>query len=1808
MKAGDDLYLDWRPLYRELKSLVLPADTQSVVTTAGSHSKTSLRTLVKICAFAQLYFDPSEVPEMLEEFLPYFTTSSTETAFAVIGLLNILLPTSPAPIESKWQPQHFLPSFFHLWSLMSRSKAADLHMLDVMSRIARDCLVCEHIKFSAFGMFTEEQASNIFTASLRMLEIPVSQVTSAYSPIVDLYQGTSSILDRDQRKQPVAYHVARWIIMSLSPESATASNSILTKLEGLIQAIETFYHPSNSGHWTRNLSQLVFYLSDFFVMRWNRERSAEMAVPEGRRLTDAVKRRFVLCVREVTFLGIFAKSGTAMTYSLSSLQSLAYLEPKLILPGALQRIYPAMRGLVEVHRTTSSLRALHELTRVMTKTKGFRCHVTSLLGLALPGIDANDLTKTQHTLMFMQGLFYEIPMVDLTESAPGSDEPKLDGMLAAEWVTNQIERLEVEGVDIEIDYDNEMSDQEEINIVRSSTAEFRTFLTSFLDSVFSLLRNLPDAARLKTGSPEENIANALPAAFTPMVSSISADLYDLVLDKVVDFVSRNTVYQARDAIAFICSSLCKVDSKKALGVLVPILVRNIRSEIDDNGAGLSRTTGSEVLPKDKALIYNISLLSMSLVHAGSALMQHAEELTSIASYMQEKCKGIAATHASNLVHHMLLTLTMTYTVDHSLFDESDIASGITPAHWANRPDPHRLNIKWHYADEQEIKFAVKFFRSFAERETKRLKELISDNSPVKRDGSGKQWSDEVSRSLVLLKLLISGTAPLFDSRHDVGVVSETIPAVNGSVVDGDQTMGDDDDDDNPTDADLGATEDEDVKPTFQFPTGYPLVAGDPNYVDVHEVRTSIGETLHDVHQFLTTKQQDDVTAFNALYSTVKCWFVDVGFERSAHVLDRVVRLLAADITPFKFSGLRKEYPRPLLVRRAYVYHLQRLRHNASPRHKTQLDVELLRDLVQSSVSTYTEIRRTAQTAIESTMKVLIGARPVILPPLLDHFEKSVMESDFPRIKGSMYTLLFGSLAKPLGRDWRYTPSLLRTYVNVMDVDKLSIQKIASAAAIQTMDMTRQGSRTVILDQKIVESIASSTDAEQEKERALIDKRHRVIQKRYKFIRKERSKLSDELAEVASKSHWKKESRTATLVIGLSLRFEDITSEAMIDLVVKRSVDPHPSLRAVYLSALIGLFTYIDMRALSDHKYENLLMDKQKVPSFVKTVPDRDDPKWTEKYLSQFATAEAESYIDLDYPGWLAWGTTIPAFKSSEQTILEYDDVEQAVRSRVGKMLDRKWFSTLFDYMKQEPRDTNSDRFRLTTVIGLTFAFNFVFTGQTPTTFEDLKELITNIFGGGTDKHQHRATAEILAALVDTVITLDVSIRSEVWSFAFPIIRGVFEEGMTPENSSYWTAFLDVVLQNKDPRRSWPLVEWLSEFRLDMTTNAAFKESSKITLLEHSILGIGWHFRLDKPIIADFLEHLDHPYKGVREVMGQTLSYIYRIQYHESHKDVPSFVEKEKAVSSIGSRPYQPTPEFDDTIHTTFSRIEKWRQERPPGQQTASSYTSGSKTLISWLENTLQSFECTQLTPYFHDTFLESLLHMMDVKEDPELQAHAYSVFRHLGNIPYRSGEEAPFVDACIRIGRNATSWHQRLRIMINMQAIYFRHLFLMPQHRQRALFTAITEMLEDIQLEVRVGAGATLSGMIRCSPVALRNEIISDLTSTFTTMLKKHPLPRGKRAPGSTTSPEQTKLTITRHAAVVGLGALVQAFPYTSPPPKWIPGVLTTLATRAASDPGVVGKSAKGLVSDFKKTRQDTWHIDVKVRWQFYLGDMNMQG
>lgn len=1720
---------------------------------------------------------------MLEEFLPFFSINELSNAFIVVGVLNALLPSNPAPVtEPQSQPSDIFPTLFHLWSIINRSKAFDTFFIDLFSRLARDHMSCSYVSFKGHGIFTKDQSDLIFTAILRLTQIPVGQANSPYTPL-DYLSGAGVYVEKDKKKYPVAYMIARLIVSSMSPACTKDDNSIMSSLEGFMESIDTFFHPSNQGSWTSMLGQLTYYLTEAFVSRWNREQTGELDLPQERKINPELKKRFVLSLKEVTFMGLFSKSSRASHYYYSALQGLAYLEPDLVLPGALQRFYPSLQGLVEVHRTTSSLNGLQMISNVMSKLKGYRCHITALMALALPGIDANDLNKTQYTLNFIQSVAYSIPLVSLSKEGSHIH----DTTLAMQWVQGEMDRMEREGQNVTFDYNNELSDEDEANILRSSTTGFGEFILTLLGKVFTLLENLPDANQVRGGTPEDNVINALPAALSPLFASMSPELFDMTLEKIASFVSSHVVHQARDAMAWILNALCKVNPEKTLKVVIPMLVISIRNEIDFNNAASDRSSGTDYLPRDRALVWYVSMLAMAVVHVGSEVLKYKEELLGIAGYMQEKCRGLPTILVSNYIHHLLLNLTHTYPIDHALFEPEIIQRGLDVDDWGKTTAPADLSIRWHQPSPEEIEFAVELFASQTESAKKQLELLMSDNPPVSRKGKNKEWSDEVSRLMQQIRLVTSGMATMFDPERAAGLVDgNTEEDHDVAREDSDEMMIDED----PL---AEVAEDEELRPQFRYKAGYALKSSDPAYGRIHDLREELGYLLAKTHAFLSENQEDDVNSFTALYAAYRTWITDVGIERSAHPLERHVRLYKADIAAFKIKGLRKAYPRPLLIKRAEAYQLLRRKHNASSRQKSDLDKQLLLDLAESSLSLYADVRRVAQSAQDSSLKCLIGSKPLVIPVILEKLRTAIEANDHDRIKGGMYTLLFTSLLRTLLKDWRFAPEAMRLYIETAGIDKPSIQNLGSSALYTLIDFGKPFERMIIVDDDVVDTIKPAGDVQ-----SAIDSRNQFILQRRNKVESSKAQLGLELTKRAKGAHWKIATRCAIFATNLCLRFHTLAPAEFIDLVAYGTIDPHPGLRGYYQNAFTSVFTAVDMRASYDHDYRNYLLEKEvNNRNRVSVTVEKGDAKFTDNFLEAFKQPEDAAYmVDSDHPGWLVWGKKFTGFRAKPLPFESYDKVENDLREQMGKILTRDWLRQCFEYLKQEPRDASTDRFRMSNVYLLMHVFDLMHYGKTSVTLNDVKELTEEVYGDGNDKHQHRATSEILGALLAGSSDDPPQIRNPVWEYAAPMVLKIFAEYLTPENLQYWLTCLHLVLDSKDPRRSHEIMDALKSFRLDITSNAAFKESSKVQLLEFIVADAGWHFRHEQPILEDFLAHIDHPYKAVREAMGRVISVIYKTRYHESFENVSKLLEENKAASSIGIRPYQPTQDFAATIKDVFDRLEKWRHERIPGQQTPCSYTSGSKTVLMWLDCTLSSHECIQMVPFFPTPFMEELLHMMDVKEDPELMRLAYHVYRHLPNIPFRDGEDADFIDALIRIGKTAASWHQRLRALVNMQVIYFRRIFLTRSAQREALFTAVSDMLADPQLEVRSCASTTLAGMIRCSPRRIRDSMITHLQARFEEELARNPMPKRRRQLAGTDTPVDVHKQITRrHAAVLGLGALIEAFPYATPPPVWMPEVLATLARKAAADPGVVGKATKAILSEFKKTRQDSWTVDQKV-------------
>ena len=137
-------------------------------------------------------------------------------------------------------------------------------------------------------------------------------------------------------------------------------------------------------------------------------------------------------------------------------------------------------------------------------------------------------------------------------------------------------------------------------------------------------------------------------------------------------------------------------------------------------------------------------------------------------------------------------------------------------------------------------------------------------------------------------------------------------------------------------------------------------------------------------------------------------------------------------------------------------------------------------------------------------------------------------------------------------------------------------------------------------------------------------------------------------------------------------------------------------------------------------------------------------------------------------------------------------------------------------------------------------------------------------------------------------------------------------------------------------------------------------------------------------------------------------------------------------------------------------------------------------------------------------------------------------------------------------------------------------------------------------LEIREAEAVTFSGLVHMSPPTKIEAIVDAYKKQYSNDLDKIRKKYAKIGFKNISTAD----TITLHGATLGLGALVHAFSFMSPPPIWIPEILAILSNKASGIPGIVGRTAKETLGKFKKTRQDSWHVDREVFNESQMQDL----
>ena len=137
-------------------------------------------------------------------------------------------------------------------------------------------------------------------------------------------------------------------------------------------------------------------------------------------------------------------------------------------------------------------------------------------------------------------------------------------------------------------------------------------------------------------------------------------------------------------------------------------------------------------------------------------------------------------------------------------------------------------------------------------------------------------------------------------------------------------------------------------------------------------------------------------------------------------------------------------------------------------------------------------------------------------------------------------------------------------------------------------------------------------------------------------------------------------------------------------------------------------------------------------------------------------------------------------------------------------------------------------------------------------------------------------------------------------------------------------------------------------KVDPTSDAAFAEARKLILAHILINSLGWRANpLVDPLLSEYMEHIDHPYKQVREVLGDNISSILQRQWTPSYPDIKTLLRlnSESERGGVGNVPIQMDDRVAPHIEKLLVKLDKWQAEAKAATEVENTktYTNASKT-------------------------------------------------------------------------------------------------------------------------------------------------------------------------------------------------------------------------------------------------------------------------
>lgn len=1865
--------LPWEPIYNEVSVHIPLADSLQ-----ESFEKKELSQMLKLAERASNFFDPECLPIIFERLGSQFSIPNA----AVILWSMRLLPQSfvsdyGSGNRDSQDIRHYILPLIYMWKKLSKSAGVDTHLTSALGRLAMCYLTYlnDHHddleKFGKFGVFSENEFVFIINTLSNSLSISHQKFASMKTKF---FHGFASAL-----------------IFSLNGLRGLEPGGILYHIENLINAIESFVHPSNSGEWSKPISKLILSIVYQFVKRFNMEREKDgdlSHLPHSVKLSDELVKEFVKKLLQIVRIGLQSKRTSVMEQYLVALEFLGHLDPQQTLGCLVPDIYESLDGVISTHRVITALRCLEQLHRYFANTPVYRVHLARILSLLLPGIDLNDLTKTTHALNILAAVGNYIPLTDLTN---GEGDPGL----ALEFTNTHLEFLEQKKTNEancgEFEYDPEL----EVEAVKSSSASFKFLMKSLANRIFTLLENIPDPS--KSNGVEKDLSQSLPTLIQMMLESMSDDIFATFRSEFETFIFENVIEPLADEVGEIIGGIIKRDPayfKK----LAPLLISRIKEEVLENGAGAARS-GSEIIPQDQALFWFISILNESVGNAGEYIVEMGNSLTKLSLFLMDNVKGRVAVSTVHLLNQMLQGST------EIRLKESRLISPLYLQHlkidekcWGGfqfdeyRFSKENLTFEWFVPTHKEVEFAVQTFKTHI---TLALSNILKTMKQVVRQKLERKnkldLSDELRPSFLYLGFGLSGISYLLDpsfeddipklSDHQSEPITNRLRLLNQiremklkkflvkEAVENDSVhenleqivkdieLPDDSMDIDKNDHTGEYVEEMEVdtsasgsKESLDTDTGHrpdlhalrtsdspsenssafqsPQLAGidvvnpavtfrerklytsryffgddietrksNSLYLEVHRLRHLVGKSLHYICKFMLTHLADDTKLFKHLILALNVWFNDVGKERNLdHCHSRIP--YAFDNEHQHINRVRKPFSRITFGSRVESYHLFRTSLHAASRTMSELDRLLIQDVTKLSCSAYSAIANPAHSTLVDVMKRVNGSYSVIMRSTLRHLSTAIQEKNYRRIDNALGIFELKKIAAKLNGDYMNLERFMKLLQQCLSVDDEEVCEAAQSIYKDLCAAVYPPRKCCIIEHLLLDAIKPPDE--------FIDLQVQAVtlakEKKRKLYLTKIDKIQEAIVNSEKTNlHWKISYYNLMFSIELQLEYELETSAQVFQLVSDAVSSDHPLISRLAVKGMTKLLHKLKMLSTYDYDLSKaydvtFLTREQKV---VKTLPINGQSffqTWMEEVLSENPTYFWDNKFNY---GWLFWGKNMIMVNKEDLNKLNLRDKDAQILKAFGDLVDAEWFGDIIglwiDDNEANAAFQGSD-VSFTTGIVMLMSEGYI----TKMTFKELLGLVSDEYVP-EDKNCHIVICELISGILVASRFMSpewLELRDE---FLVDFLESVMAHDITPETRHVWNILFWYVPCHVDARRYPKVRDILLKYPINGDSDSAILEATILSYVRSMASAILWGLPHSEQILDLCFDNFDNKYQAIRDQVGSLLAVVSFTFYGDSYQDADLFIDACKDQDNMRLR--CSNADFFARLSQMFAKIESYRllvKDLLAQEILQSEYIYCATTMMSYLNQALntsiavqfQSMVSTEIVPYF--------LNLIAMKEVCLLGAIVpYPVLKQVSQISFEASSLESIIQMFEKFSSQDLMMMQYFAMGEFVEVVYFKNLFTLSREQRKRILNIVSSMFYHKSVEIREAASKTFSGLIHATPPTEIESIVGMYRRQYSSDLDR--IRKQYKKTGLKNISQ--KDTVILHGATLGLGALVHAFSLTSPPPRWIPDILSILSNKASGIPGIVGKSAKETLGKFKKTRQDTWHIDSKV-----FSEEQMQG